>query len=219
VESQRGFSLVEIVVASAIAFTIGALLVWLSHTTILAASHLDARLTARSTVDRFTERLAAGAASAWSVFVPARDVLGNANGDGHELDFVSEDAAHESYWQAYDYDARAAQVTAYAYAPGTTPVAGDVYAGIAGFAAETHPLTDLADPASDAYDPLFAGDTLVPVDVPFDWGGNAVGGNHLVRVRVAAVGIDRTTLLSSGSAPSHFTVVVDYTPAPPTPTP
>jgi len=219
VESQRGFSVAEIVIASAIAFTIGALLVWLSHATVLAAAHLDQRSSARSTVDRLAERLTTDASGAWSVFVPARDVLGNAAGDGHEIDFVSEDASHRSYWWAYDFDARASHVTVYAYAPGAPASPGDVYSGVDTFSAETHALGELANPASDVYDPLFAADTLTPVDVPFEWGGSAVGGNHLVRVHIAAEGIDRTMLLATGTAPTHFTVVVDYTPPPATPTP
>lgn len=218
-ESQRGFSLVEVAIASAIAFTIGAALVWLTHATVLAATHLDRRVSARSTVDRLAERLSADSSSAWSVFVPPHDVLGNANADGHEVDFVSEDASHRSYWWAYDFDASATQVTVYAYAPGTPPSAGDIFSDVTAFAAETHALTDLAEPSSDVYDALFAGDTLVPVDVPFEWGGNAVGGNHLVRVRVAAEGVDQTMLFATGPAPTHFTVVVDYTPPPATPAP
>lgn len=217
--SQRGFSLAEIIIASAIAFSIGALLVWLTHATVLAAAHLDRRLSSRSTVDRLAERMTTDASSAWSVFVPKRDVLGNANADGHELDFVSEDASHSSYWWAYDFDARASHVTVYAYAPGTPPSAGDVYPDVNAFAAETHALRDLADPSSDVYDVLFAGDVLTPVDIPFDWGSNAVGGNHVVRVRVATEGVDRTMLLATGTAPTHFTVVVDYTPPPAQPTP
>jgi hypothetical protein len=219
VESQRGFSLAEVVIASAIALTAGALLVWLTHATVLAAAHLDRRLSASSEVERLGERLTSDASSAWSIFVPGQDVLGISNADGHELDFVSEDASHRSYWWAYDFDARASQVTVYAYAPGTPPSAGDVYSGITALAAETHPLTDLANPGSDTYDALFAGDALAPVDVPFEWAGNAVGGNHLVRVHVTAAGIDRTMLLATGTAPTHFTVVVGYTPPPPTPTP
>jgi hypothetical protein len=219
VESQRAFSLAEVIVSAAIAFTIGALLVWLAHATVLAAGHLDQRLRARSSVDRLAERLTADASSAWSVFVPARDVLGSANADGHEVDFVSEDTSHRSYWWAYDFDARASQVTVYAYAPGTPASAGDVYSGIGTFGGETHALTDLSNPSSDVYDALFAGDALTPIDIPFEWGGNAVGGNHLVRVRVAAEGIDRTMLLATGTAPTHFTVIVDYTPPPVTPTP
>lgn len=209
----------EVTIASAIAFTIGALLVWLTHATVLAAAHLDQRLSARSTTDRLAERVSADASSAWSIFVPARDVQGNSNADGHEVDFASEDASHRSYWWAYDFDVRASQVTVYAYAAGTPPSPGDVYTGVSTFSAETHALPDLADPSSDVYDGLFAGDVLTPVDVPFDWGGNAVGGNHFVRVRIAAEGVDRTMLLATGTAPSHFTVVVDYTPPPPSPTP
>ena len=218
-ESQRAFSLVEVVVASAIACTIGALLVWLTHATVLAAAHLNQRLTARGTVDRLAERLTADASSAWSVFVPPRDVLGNANADGHEVDFVSEDASHRSYWWAYDFDSRASSVTVYAYAPGTPASAGDVYSAIDELTAEIHPLTDLANPSSDVYDALYANDTLSPVDVPFEWNANAVGGNRLLRVRVAAAGVDRTLMLATATAPSHFTVIVDYTPAPVTPTP
>jgi hypothetical protein len=165
------------------------------------------------------DRLTADASSAWSIFVPARDVLGTTNADGHEVDFASEDASHRSYWWAYDYDARASQVTLYTYAPGTPASAGDVFSGITAFAAETHPLTDLAAPSSDVYDALFAGDTLTPVDVPFQWGGSAVGGNRLTRLRVQAPGIDRTLLLATGTAPTHFTVIVDYTPPPATPAP
>lgn len=213
-ESQRAFSLAEVIIAAAIAFTIGAVLVWLAHATVLAAGHLDQRLRARSSVDRLAERLTADASSAWSIFVPARDVLGNANGDGHEVDFAGEDASHRSYWWAYDFDAQALRVTVYAYAPGTPPSAGDVYSGISAFSNETHAITDLANSASDVYDALFAADALSAVDVPFEWGANATGGNHLVRVRVAAEGVDRTMLLATGTAPTHFTVVVDYTPPP-----
>ncbi|HKE35802.1 MAG TPA: hypothetical protein VKB39_00120 [Candidatus Baltobacteraceae bacterium] len=209
----------EVLIAAAMAFTIGAVLVWLAHATVLAAGHLDRRVRARGSTDRLAERLTADASSAWSIFVPARDVLGNTNADGHEVDFADEDASHRSYWWAYDFDAHASQVTVYAYAPGTPPSAGDVYDGINVFSSETHAITDLANPVSDVYDVLFAGDALSAVDVPFEWGGNATGGNHLVRIRIAAEGIDRTQLLATATAPTHFTVVVDYTPAPATPAP
>jgi hypothetical protein len=53
------------------------------------------------------------------------------------------------------------------------------------------------------------------VDVDYGWGSAAAGGNHVVRVRVTGLGVDRTTFLASATAPSHFTVVVKYTPPPP----
>jgi hypothetical protein len=117
------------------------------------------------------------------------------------------------------YDPATNAVTGYAYAPGEAPVAGETYEGVTAFHARRFPISDLAKASSDIYDPLFAGAALVPVDVAFGWDPAATGGNELARVRVAAPGVDRTLLLASGTAPSHFTVIVDYTPAPPAPTP
>ena len=218
-ELQRGFSLVETIVASAIAFIAGSLLVWLAHATVFQASHLDARLNAAGAADRLAERLQTDASSAWSVFVPSTDVLGNANADGHELDFVTEDASHSTYWWAYRFDGARQRVTVYAYKPGSPAVAGYVYAAITGLRAEKHAITDVSNAASNAYDPLFAGATITPVDVDYDWSTQAPGGNHLVRVAITGTGIQRSLLLVSGTAPTHFTVIVDYTPPPPTPTP
>jgi len=214
VESQRGFSLVEVVVASAVTFVVGSLLVWLAHATVFAASHSNARLTGIASAGRLAERLCADAAGAWSLFVPAADVFGAANSDGHELDFVSEDASHRTFWWAYRYDATAGRVTVYAYTPGSTAVAGDEFDGITSFASEMHPVTDVTSAASDAYDSLFSGATVTPVSVDYGWNAQASGGNRLERVRIAAAGADRTLLLSSGTAPTHFTVIVDYTPPP-----
>jgi hypothetical protein len=202
-------------IAAAIALAIGWQLLALTHATIFSAAHLDRRLRARSAADRLEERLASDAATAWSIFVPNTDVNGTNNADGHELDFVTEDASHRSFWWAYGYDATAKDVTRYAYAPGSAPVSGETYDDIDGLVARAHPITDLAKPASDAYDPLFAGISVSAVDVDFGWNAAAAGGNHLVRVRLTGSGIDRTMSLASATAPSHFTVVVKYTPPPP----
>jgi hypothetical protein len=95
--------LIEILVASAVAFILTWLLVRLAGQTIFAAAHLDARLTGRSTTDRLAERLESDAAGAWSIFIPAKDVFGAENADAHELDFTSQDASHHTYWWAYGY--------------------------------------------------------------------------------------------------------------------
>ncbi|HVA32888.1 MAG TPA: type II secretion system protein [Candidatus Baltobacteraceae bacterium] len=216
---QRGFSLVETLVAAAIAFVVGWLLIRLVGATASAASHLDARLNARSAADRLAERLTGDSVSAWSVFVPPADVLGASNADGHEIDFASEDSTHRSYWWAYRFDAAAQSVVAYAYGSSGAPVAGETFSGVTTFAAQTHALSDLKLASSDVYDALFAGATLVPADVSFAWNAQAVGGNHLVRVQIDGIGIQRTLVLASGTAPTHFTVIVNYTPAPPVPTP
>ena len=204
----------ELSVATAIALMVGWLLLGVARTTIFGAAHLDHRLQARTSIDRLEERLTSDAATAWSIFVPARDVNGAANGDGHELDFVTEDASHRSYWWSYTFDPRAQCITRYAYAPGSPPIAGDTYGDVNGMIAQTFAITDLARPGSDAYDPLFAGMTVRAVDVDYGWGSAAAGGNHVVRVRVRGLGVDRTTFLASATAPSHFTIVVKYTPPP-----
>lgn len=212
--------LIEVLVAAAIAFVLTWLLVRLASETIFAAAHLDARLDARSATDRLAQRLESDAAGAWSLFVPAADVFGASNADSHELDFMTQDASHRTFWWAYGYAPATQRVTVYAYVPGGAPVAGDVFDGITGFGAETHPVTDLADPRADIYDALFAGVAVTPVDFDFGWSQTAAnGGNRLTRVQLEATGVDRTLLLSSATAPTHFTVVVEYTPAPASPTP
>jgi hypothetical protein len=212
--------LFEVLIAAAIGFVLTWLLVRLASQTIFAAAHLDARLTGRSATDRLAERLESDAAGAWSIFVPDNDVFGANNADAHELDFTTQDASHNTYWWAYNYSATSARVTNYAYAPGTPPIPGDVFDGITGFGAESHPVTDLSNANSDIYDALFAGATVTPVDFDFGWSQSAAnGGNSLTRVQLEAAGVDRTILLSSATAPTHFTVVVEYTSPPATATP
>jgi hypothetical protein len=206
--------LVEVLVASAIAFVLMAALVATMHATIFGTAHLDARLAARSATDRLAERLESDAASAWSIFVPATDVLGSTNTDGHELDFVTEDASHRTYWWAYTFDESTQRVTVYAYAPGGAPVAGDTFEGVTISGTKTFAVSELANPSSAIYDPLFAGANAAPVGFDYGWDSQAAGGNRLTRVHVAATGVDRTLLLASATAPTHFTVVIDYTPAP-----
>lgn len=213
-KAQRGFTLIETLIAAAIAMTIGWTLLVIVHATVSASAHLDARAGARTAIDRLDERMESDATSAWSVFVPDADVLGGANADGHEVDFVTENGAHERFWWAYTYDATAHAVTRYAYAPGKSPAAGEQYAAIDAFDARTYAVTDLHDRSSAIYDPLLAGATATPVEFDYGWNPRATGGNHLVRAHIAGEGVDRVTLLSSGTAPSHFTAIVEYTPAP-----
>ncbi len=214
VDAERGFSLIETIVAAAIALLLGLQLLAMTHAAVLGARHLDERLRARDSADRLEERLIADAASAWSVFVPAADVHGERNADGHEVDFVTEDGAHAPSWWAYAFDAGSQRVTRYAYVPGGPVLSGDRYDDLAGLSAQTHPISDLGRRASGVYDPLFAGASAPNVEVTFGWNPAATGGNRVAAVRVTGDGIDRTLLLSAATAPSRFTVVVKYTPAP-----
>lgn len=211
---ERGFTLIDAMVASAIALLLGWQLLAMTHATVFAAAHLDGRLRAYASANRLEERLEADAATAWSAFVPPTDVNGRSNADGHELNFATRDASHRSYWWAYVYEPAGKRVTRYAYAPGEPPVPGERYDDLAGFRARAHPMTDIVNPKSDAYDPLFADATVSDVTVDFGWNPVAVGGNRAIAVAVSAEGSDRRFLLATAAAPSHFTIVVQYTPAP-----
>ena len=207
-------SLIETIVAAAIALLLGLQLLAMTHASVLGARRLDARLRARASADRLEERLIADAASAWSVFVPGAGVRGEPNPDGHEVDFVTEDASHAPSWWAYAFDAASQRVTRYAYVPGGPALPGERFDDLDGLGAHAHPLSDLSRRASGVYDPLFVGASAPDVEVRFGWNPAAIGGNRVVAVRVSGDDIDRTLLLSSATAPSRFTVVVKYTTAP-----
>jgi hypothetical protein len=209
--------LVETLIAAVIAFWLLWALVAGVDSMASTANRLDARVAGRTSVDRALDRFASDAASAWSIFVPANDVLGDANNDGHEFDLASEDASHHRYWWAYRFDAASSQIVRYAYVPGSTPVAGDVFGGITELTATAHPITDLTAAGSGIADPLFAGATLTPVSITLPSG--MVAGNGLVNVTIAAAGTTRSILLATATAPTHVTVEIPYTPAPPAPTP
>lgn len=212
--AERGFTLVETTVAAAIGLLLGWQLLAMTHTMTIAAARLDDSLRARSSADRLEERLSSDAAGAWSVFVPATAADGKPNADGHEVDFATEDGSHVPHWWAYAYDAGLQRVTRYAYVPGGSAVAGERFDGLDELHASAHPVSDLGRRGNAAYDPLFSGSSAAAVDVDFGWNPAALGGNHLVAIRIAAAGIDRTLLLSAATAPSRFTVVVPYTPPP-----
>lgn len=89
-------------------------------------------------------------------------------------------------------------------------------AGVARFSAQTYPITALQDPNSPIYNPLYAGPALVPVAVEFAPG--VLGGNAVTAVTLTSDHYSRTVLLLTRTAPSGFTIVLRYTPAP-SPTP
>ncbi len=213
--AERGFTLVETLIATAIAaVTIGGLVLLAAHLTSLAA-RLHARADAQMRADRLNERLASEAAGAWAVFVPPADVLGIANGDGHELDFFAEDALHRPYAWAYRYDTTRGTLARYAYAPGEPPIQTEALGAFDAFVARgPFAPSALGDPTSGAYDPLFAGASVPFVAHAFAQMPNATGGNAFVVVRVRAAGVDRNETLASATAPTTFTVLVSYTPSP-----
>lgn len=212
-EREEGFTLVELLVGIGISLVVFVTLaVIVAHLTSASAT-FDLLARGDDATSRLAERLQSESASAWAVFVPATDVNGLPNADGHELDFYAQDGAHRSYAWAYDYDRAMQRVTRYDTA-GTASAAGDRYAPITTFAA-----TALLASAVSSSDPLFSGAAAPDVRYAFA-GTTAVGGNGIVRLHIATRGSDRTEFLSSATAPTSFTVIVGYTPSPaPVPTP
>ncbi len=218
-ERQAGFTLVELVIGAAIAAVVIGGLVLLVSRLAQATSSLGTRVQSQGAAERLMERLASEAASAWAVYVPSTDVNGNANSDGHELDFFSEDGSHRAFLWAYLFDATQKTITRYSFAPGVAPSAGEVIGPIDTFVATTVPVTQVG-----TVDPLFADATATAVTYGFNVAPAAVGGNALVHLQIGATGVNRNELLASESAPTTFTVIVNYTPSPtpvvtPTPTP
>ncbi len=167
---------------------------------------------ARTGTEQLLERMRSEAASAWSISVPASDLDGQSNADGHEVDFTTQDATRRTYRWAYRYDASARSLTRFAVAAGASPEPGAVLSGITAFSAKSYPATAIADAASPIYDPLFAGASVVPVSYALNDG--SVAGNGFVEIAITGAGVSRSELLSTSIAPTQFTVVIEYTPTP-----
>ncbi len=208
-ERQGGFTLIETVVGAAIGVTILWALLAFADRLVFWAQATNQRVNAVADADRLVERMSSEAASAFAVWVPATDALGASNGDGHEVDFFTEDGAHRVYTWAYNYSAAASTITRYTLNPGNAPSPGDTLGSIDAFSASALSVSELG-----SYDPLFAGASAS--DVPFSFSAmpGAIGGNRLVAVQITASGVDRSVLLASADAPTAFTVVVTYTPSP-----
>jgi prepilin-type N-terminal cleavage/methylation domain-containing protein len=216
---SRGFTLVELLIAVAIAVIIGTLLlrsaIAMLHWTTLQA----ARNTEHAQIGELVDRLEADEDSAWAIFTPPKDVHGSSNADGHELDFFNRDGKNQAYFWAYNYDSSAQTLTRYLYSTlGGTPISDVTYSGINAFYARTYPITALKDASSKIYSPLYEGAALTPGAVTFFPGTGIAGGNQITYVRVAGPTLVRELQLSTQTAPSGFIVELQYTPAP-TPTP
>ncbi|MGD0968155.1 MAG: prepilin-type N-terminal cleavage/methylation domain-containing protein [Candidatus Aquilonibacter sp.] len=221
-ERQAGFTLIETLIGAAIAAVMLWGLVVMADRLVAAATAANIRVVAGANAGRLVERLSSEAASSLAVYVPASDVLGQSNSDGHELDFYTQDGAHRSYAWAYSFDSATQTLTHYTLTGSGTPIAGDTLNDIESFSAAAATVTQLGTPSSPAFDPLFAGANAIDVPYSFAVMPSAVGGNRLVVVQLVASGVDRSVVLATQDAPTAFTVVVNYTPSPPpvvTPTP
>jgi prepilin-type N-terminal cleavage/methylation domain-containing protein len=214
---SRGFTLLETVVAVAIAAVLSIFLLRAATAMIHGGDLAAARMQEEAAAGELTDRLEADEDSAWAIFTPPNDVLGASNGDGHELDFFTRDQQSNAYFWAYTYDAAAQTVTRYTYnAPGARPTADVTYARINSFFAHTYPVSALQQSGSRIVSPLYAGAALQPGATLFfpssaPW---IAGGNQITYLRFSTAANVRELQLTTQTAPSGYIVVLRYTPSP-----
>jgi len=212
VRSQRGFTLLETLVALAIALPLGFALLAIIGGGLRAAS-TSASVGANSdALASLGERLEAEAHSAAALFTAP-----------NELDFFTRDAGGAPHFWAYRYDAAAKTLTRYAYddlgptGPVNLRTFGPRLTNVVAFGATRLPISQIAIPALAGY---VARDVAVPLGYPGVTAGNAL---VVVDVQTSNARIHRE--LVPRLAPTGFSVVVGTylpaaaaTPAPATPT-
>ncbi len=197
---QRGFTLVEVLVATAIAAMLAIITMTIARAWTDWSARTSLRANAYAALDTLEDRLDAESATAWSVFVPVPN----------ELDFATRDARHRSSFRAIRYDPSLKTLTTYAYG---TPDDPPIVAGIIAEHVDAFDATTTL--ASTSGDPLFAGATVADATIDLGFGiPEALGGNRLTLVTVMIDGMQRRFALASATAPSNVTVVLRYTPAP-----
>ncbi len=214
---SRGFTLIELTVAIAIAVLLGVLMLRMTSSGLRWTALQAQRDAEHAAIGELVDRWRSEEDSAWAIFTPSNDVNGISNSDGHEVDFFTRDAKSRSYFWAYDYDASTQTLKRYLYGtPGGSPVLDRTYAGITGFYAHTYPVTALQDPNSKIYSPLYTGAALQAGSVRFYGAANPLiaGGNQITYMRIAGPTLVRELQLATQTAPSGFTIVFSYTPAP-----
>jgi type II secretory pathway pseudopilin PulG len=206
---ERGFTLVELLAASAIWIVICGALLYVVQTLLASARQIGDQQNAYIQLTHLTETWDAESSSAFAIFVPPGDVHGADNSDGHEVDFYSRDAAGAAHFWAYDWERTTSSLQRYTYAtPGGAAVASDpAIAGITAFSAVRRPASAIQEPFLGGY---------VPRDVAVNFGYPGVdGGNAITELTVSNARTTFTMKLLPGTMPSGFQVVVaSFTPAP-----
>ncbi|HEY1727521.1 MAG TPA: prepilin-type N-terminal cleavage/methylation domain-containing protein [Candidatus Baltobacteraceae bacterium] len=207
--SERGFTLVEVLVATGLWIVLGGTLLFVTQGLLGAARAGAAQQRAYVALTQLIETLDAESSSALAIFVPPRDVLGTNNADGHELDFYSRDALRNGRFWAYRFDRQASTLQRYTYsAPGSVATPSDPpLRGIASFATTRKSASSLSSPFANGY---------VTRDVAVNFNYPSVnGGNAIVAVNFGDHRDTFTLELLPGTMTSGFAVIVStFTPTP-----
>ena len=216
-ESERGFSLLEVLVA----LGIGTLVLLGAADATVGLLHARATAAARFKDRAASAELIAAIRSdnetATGFSIPPTDSVGAPNLDAHAFDLDTRAAGRaertvEYRWVAGDATKPARVVRSEIDASGIVAARlTQSYAGITALSARSIALSALVGGGSDG-DPLFVGATLH--DVAVDLGDGASAGNALLAVTIATAHALRTMRLANLAAPTHFTYVLQYTPAP-----
>ena len=210
---ERGFTLVEVVIAAALWIVLGGALLYMTTGLFEQTRALTAQRAAYEQLTRLVDSLDAEATSSLAIFTPQADVLGADNSDGHELDFYSRDAQRMGHFWAYRWDATTATLQRYTYAhPGGEATASDPpLQGITAFHASRLPAGAISQPFLGGY---VARDVVVNFGYPGVDGGNAVTTVSFANARNQFVLELLPGTLASGFAVVVATFVPSATPTP-----
>src|SRR5579863_7575180 len=207
--SERGFTLIEVLVAAGIWIVLGGAFLFVMQGMLGAARAASTQQHAYVSLTQLIETLDAESSSALAIFVPPSDVLGTNNRDGHELDFYSRDALRYGHFWAYRWDRGASTLQRYTYsAPGSAATPSDPpLSGITSFTATRKLASSLGSAFANGY---VTRDVAVNFNYP-----NVNGGNAIVAVTFANRRDSFSLELLPGTMTSGFAVVVaTFTPTP-----
>jgi type II secretory pathway pseudopilin PulG len=207
--SERGFTLIEVLVAAGLWIMLGGTLLFVTQGMLGAARTAFAQQHAYVTLTQLIETLDAESSSALAIFVPPADVLGTNNGDGHELDFYSRDASRYGHFWAYRWDRATSTLQRYTYStPGSAATPSDPpLGGVTSFTVTRKLASSLRSAFANGY---VTRDVAVNFNYP-----NVSGGNAIVAVTFADQRDSFTLELLPGTMTSGFAVVVaTFTPTP-----
>jgi hypothetical protein len=234
---ERAFTTVDLLISGGSAVMVAAACIFaystFSHAAYAQAYNSAGKAAAQTVVDSL-ERDCGGAIAC---FVPASDVGGHSNADGHEVAMYTRDAAGTGKFWSYCYrasgttncstSARSASVNLYgAYAWTDLPqnggagpaLAGAIASNITGLAAKTIAASQLLNTTTNPLTAAVfqtAGYTTI-TDVTRRTGyTNVLAGNQVTIVSISSEGLSRTIHIAAGARPTHIqTVIGQVTPAP-----